>query len=742
MSIGNWPVASLRQRAVYKTEFDMFKENTDIDLISLISFEDRVPKQFDDLYVGATPHTVPESYIYQREYSKYNGIKAKFSNISRNKARGAYDSNGRFTRNHLTQEREFTKNIWNKGNTEVYKAFARTRKTSQRPQRHTDNEHRRPTVVVHRQCKSALDIRKTAIVPGTSNKTRSQTTCGYRPNETHKIKTTTNLDVSNFETRSKEATLNGNVNKNDKSAFNRACRTKSAPATAHGNTKGIQSRKQVPRRNKSGITLASNSKGQPYVSKLNEQRREEEIVNCVENQEYQGNQTDKRTNLKQDEQIVSEPPTCSNCVNIKPANNKLDSDEDYSITNITEREDGAYENSVSANNYENLTSSITAVHEDWVGSRDSGFASNAVTPELEFLNTRADHGCNDELDDAKSKRVKFQTENQAPNIDVSSVNTNSAEYENENSDRLSEGEIETTCETDDTVYDVSALITELETFRANSRLSVISAGVQSNITIDGDADSLCGSTALKTAKDIREAKQKENVHQTVKKESNKPKNIDSLIMSKEARHAIMETLQDMGMKKGIRNNKENDPSDILHKGANNQRCQNNNRNKYEYYMNERTKSVLRKQLNAMDSIGHDDNSSAHSSPREVKECDDTSSEHSAEKKLLPSIRDHTRISKMTVFSSKSKVLTLEQAKKTKYKIPGIGNYHLIASPGNGFEITPPGFDSRYNTHPIISKEEQDIPPRIVRARSIQKCQSWLTNVNMSPLSLRPAKELN
>jgi hypothetical protein len=245
--------------------------------------------------------------------------------------------------------------------------------------------------------------------------------------------------------------------------------------------------------------------------------------------------------------------------------------------------------------------------------------------------------------------------------------------------------------------------------------------------------------AQRALKELREAEQQKKAEEE-KKERSKSKDLESMNMSKEARHAIMETLQDMGTVKGKRRNKDRESADIRHKGVNAQRRQTDNRNKYEYYMRERTISYYKNHFKSIDSVGNEENSSPYSSPRENKECDDTSSEEYVKGKFFPSIRENTKLSKTTNSTVKSNVLTLDQAKKKKYKIPGIGNYHLIASPENDFEITPPGFDSRYNPRPIISKEEMEIPPRFIRERSIQKCQSWLTNVNMSPMSLKPVKD--
>ena len=63
-----------------------------------------------------------------------------------------------------------------------------------------------------------------------------------------------------------------------------------------------------------------------------------------------------------------------------------------------------------------------------------------------------------------------------------------------------------------------------------------------------------------------------------------------------------------------------------------------------------------------------------------------------------------------------------------YRIPGIGKYN-ITKDDPVFEITPPGFDSRYNDMPPAEERESETPPPDIRQRAIDKCSEWLVKYN-------------
>lgn len=232
-------------------------------------------------------------------------------------------------------------------------------------------------------------------------------------------------------------------------------------------------------------------------------------------------------------------------------------------------------------------------------------------------------------------------------------------------------------------------------------------------------------------------------------------------MSNEARFAVMETLNDMKKKK---NSGPSVNSEIRNKGVTAQKKLQNNRLKYDRFKKmAETKNLFPKteerkhkhkgsvnirnsitRYNSFDSEGEtaaDDYSSAFSSEINTKYTDGSSSSEDTQipkkGKLLPSI-DTKRKSAKRLNSAATKFYSLEKAKRTNYRIPGIGKFDIVASPDD-FRITPPGFDSRYDPQPIIYKEEREPPPADVQQKSILKCKKWLKNVHLSPLSsLQPA----
>lgn len=229
-------------------------------------------------------------------------------------------------------------------------------------------------------------------------------------------------------------------------------------------------------------------------------------------------------------------------------------------------------------------------------------------------------------------------------------------------------------------------------------------------------------------------------------------------MSKEARFAVIETLHDMKMK----GNQDKVNSEIRNKGVSAQTRLQNNRKMYNRYktmaetknlfierderknngpVNQRESISRYKSFDSEGETAADEYSSAFSSELNTKYTDDSSSAEDMQVKkkgkLLPSININRKSAKR-LNSAATKFHTLEKAKMTNYRIPGIGKFDIVTSPDD-FRITPPGFDSRYEPQPIIYKEEREPPPADVQKKSIQKCRKWLKNVHLSPLSsLQPA----
>lgn len=61
-----------------------------------------------------------------------------------------------------------------------------------------------------------------------------------------------------------------------------------------------------------------------------------------------------------------------------------------------------------------------------------------------------------------------------------------------------------------------------------------------------------------------------------------------------------------------------------------------------------------------------------------------------------------------------------------FRLPGIGKYDIPVLNDNLFEITPPGFDSRYKDLEPVEERESETPPPDIRQRAIDKCSEWLT----------------
>ena len=61
-----------------------------------------------------------------------------------------------------------------------------------------------------------------------------------------------------------------------------------------------------------------------------------------------------------------------------------------------------------------------------------------------------------------------------------------------------------------------------------------------------------------------------------------------------------------------------------------------------------------------------------------------------------------------------------------FRLPGIGKYDIPVLDDNLFEITPPGFDSRYKDLATVEERESETPPPDIRQLAIEKCSEWLT----------------
>ncbi|XP_061180440.1 uncharacterized protein LOC133189009 [Saccostrea echinata] len=81
--------------------------------------------------------------------------------------------------------------------------------------------------------------------------------------------------------------------------------------------------------------------------------------------------------------------------------------------------------------------------------------------------------------------------------------------------------------------------------------------------------------------------------------------------------------------------------------------------------------------------------------------------------------------------------TLGQLNHYNLRLPGIGRYEIATLREKTFEITPPGYDIRYNDIAVFEDGERvsELPSDDIRERAVQKCQDWLSRHS-------PRKELS
>ncbi|WAQ94349.1 hypothetical protein MAR_006820 [Mya arenaria] len=719
------PVSSFKKRSVYKTEFDIFKRSTEIDLISLVSYDDDPPNTF---YKARTQRRERPKTVQDRRYrppttyraNNYNksavGTRSVRQNSERKQQSKSAIQTSRQTSVHKKSEENVNTTTYprSRKETDIYRDFAKTSRSflKRKPQSATD---KRTFTEKQRQCQSALGYQdeNDVIVSGPQ---RCSTTCGYRHGERHayehlKTKSQNNPNICIDKKTSK---FNPSVNTNLVTPVNKASRSTNASCKPENI--------QLTKSNDTGLD--------------------------------QSNVTDE--DIDEFSNILGEDTDND----YEPLNQSLNYQDNHNITTIIVCED---QNSKTTNTVKQTINSVSiseGSHSVWTNehmfsstpvqdfttgnpvvsdifdSKDSGVCSNftsidsvkSVVNKTEELQKNADG----------TRHVQFEVFGTDKNVDIETVSSN-----------FDEQSVDISKEVNETAYDVDNLFQDLERVGNHSRFSTASFECHST-HIGEDNNSLISERIqqrfLKQVTLRDNKKESDSVNDKTLTSSSSEDFLEEKAMSKEARHAILETLNDMGVKTTKRNKENksvnNKSVNSYHKSVPSQRRMKDNRSKYDHFMREHSRSVLRNQFKSLDSLGNDENSSQYSSPTFAKECDDSSSEELDKKKLFPSLRENTKLSRTTVQSNpvKTKIYNLEQAKKKNFKIPGIGNYKIPANPDD-FEITPPGFDSRYSQRPsFISKEEMEVPPQFIRERSIQKCQSWLTNVNMSPMALKPIKK--
>ena len=187
-------------------------------------------------------------------------------------------------------------------------------------------------------------------------------------------------------------------------------------------------------------------------------------------------------------------------------------------------------------------------------------------------------------------------------------------------------------------------------------------------------------------------------------------------MSEEAKHAITETIHEMNYSTPGRTER----SDINFIPSRGRRCVKT------WATPKKVKSALdgRKVLDSASQCIedlHSDGVNLH----ERNSADDNDSCRSSGGTIPGgSNRTNSRLPEIQSGSARDR----NNTRSSSYRLPGIGKYD-ITQDDPIFEITPPGFDSRYNDMQIVEERESETPPPDIRQRAIDKCSEWLTKYN-------------
>ena len=749
-------VSGFTKRDVYKTEFDIFKRSTDIDLISLISYNDDEGKRKTQTKKSSTDRarlSRAQSTVGTRDTKSARSLPLSSSTKRFTERRQATKS-AQLPRREISGESRFhrtdptvrIRNARTKVETEIYKDFAKTTKTFLKS----------PSVSAadRRNCKSALDVRRSG--ENRNELTRSQTTCGFHSGSRSRVSSSYishSGDKSNTNTKQTQSKFKPTENKNLVTSVNNAWRARTASRYRRIET---NVNKQITRetRDKSESKRDNirtdqriHTSVKTIVSADTELETEAEVVKEVTGNSEVFHVSESVTSgdlNKSTVEVESKDIDVENQLekregvhNDDTVNVSVDANRTEVVEDTYDTVDGFIELKSEINDRETQVDEIDG-HEDFFASKDSGIDSHVLSPDC--INTSEPDS--ESIDEESSeRRVKFRDDaselllvpENSEDLQLDSISNIDIPF-SEAVSEFSDEEIEVANE--ETGYDINDLINDLERFGNQSRLSLASLGVRSLLGGPDDVNSLCCESARKIEKPL------EVTEEHVETKEIQPVNLDDFTMSREARHAILETLNEMGVKKSSKGSAQlNDGS--LHRAVMVQKRLKENRMKYDHLLREKTRSTQRSRLKSIDSLGNEEASTQYSSPTIVhkhgfgNEMPNDAADHS---KLFPSIVESSKPTQSKKTSrSKAKIYSLEHVNNKKYTIPGIGQYNLVTSPESDFEITPPGFDSRYNPQPIISKEEMEIPARFIRERSIQKCERWLTRVNMSPLSLKPVK---
>ena len=180
-------------------------------------------------------------------------------------------------------------------------------------------------------------------------------------------------------------------------------------------------------------------------------------------------------------------------------------------------------------------------------------------------------------------------------------------------------------------------------------------------------------------------------------------------MSEEAKHAITETIQEMNI--SVDNRRRWKQGDVQFIPSRTRKCVKNwsAPKPVKPIVVYNTNAVLNSVSKTLNDINDDGPKCGASNNGD--EFSFRSSSGSCNKDRLPNIQNEG-------------VSDSNLVRNQSYRLPGIGKFE-ISQADSQFEITPPGFDVRYNDIQPVENRDSETPPPDIRQMAIEKCSEWL-----------------
>lgn len=196
-------------------------------------------------------------------------------------------------------------------------------------------------------------------------------------------------------------------------------------------------------------------------------------------------------------------------------------------------------------------------------------------------------------------------------------------------------------------------------------------------------------------------------------------------MSQEAQHAMSETMRE---RQGLKTpNNDVKTQQWIEKNFCNQVDVNKTNAQDNSYVKQSDSGVERQRNNfCLDEDVYDTNFNLNDSLPDDS-CSDSDVSVTTRRRPITAATNKTRLPSIPSDSTVGEVCTLGQLKHLNLRLPGIGRYEIATLREKTFEITPPGFDIRYNDIAVFEEgeRENELPSEDIRERAVQKCQDWL-----------------